>query len=79
MIELDQSNLGGCQGQHWLTETAGRTVVAQDESRILPVDHLVNTVTHVHKRLEGPLVVRNPYIRVRKVRWADRSSGDADK
>jgi hypothetical protein len=43
MIDLDESTLGGCQGQYWLTdsESAGRTVVLQKETRILPVDHML--------------------------------------
>ena len=48
MIEPDQSSLGGCQGQYWLTEIEGRTVVIQNASRISPVDHGVNT--HVQRR-----------------------------
>jgi len=49
MIELDKSNLGGCQGQYWLTRTVGRTVVFQKVSRIFPVDHPVN----IHTSREG--------------------------
>ena len=53
MVELDQCSLGGCQGQYRLTATARRTVVFKEEGRILPVYHLVNTVTHAQKRWRG--------------------------
>ena len=55
MIELDQCNLGGRQGQYRLTEIVGRTVVFKEESRILPVYHLVNTVAHIQKQWRGYL------------------------
>jgi hypothetical protein len=44
MVDLDESTLGGCQGQCWLAETAGRTEVLYKERGIMPVDHVsINT------------------------------------
>jgi hypothetical protein len=71
MIDLDESNLGGCQGQYWLTEAAGRTVVLQKESRILPVDHML---IHTPRAGGGTNSLRDMYIYEDRTRsWNGRS------